>query len=190
MIATSQLVHPYLSLPVRRINLLTACTTFQKRPTLTSSPYTISSAVDVDHLRIFINAINGAPPDITDGNTVDLSSFPAEFAFLQLLHEIEVYDPKFSVARSATWDREDLRKLIVTVPGSRLPGRDEIPMLNLTRSLEEPAAHHIAEVHRTPDSARDDRPPIGAARGSNIEKKVEGETIETLRDIIQSFNGG
>jgi hypothetical protein len=85
---TSQLVHPDLSLPVRRIRLLATCTTFQQNPTLASSLYTISSAVDVNHFRFCVNAINGASPDITDSNIADLSSLAAEFGFPQLLHEI------------------------------------------------------------------------------------------------------
>jgi hypothetical protein len=63
-------------------------------------------SIDVDHFRLFVNAINGAPPDITDGNIADLSSLLAEFGFLQLLHKIEVHDPTSPVAPSATWDRE------------------------------------------------------------------------------------
>jgi hypothetical protein len=55
-------------------------------------------------------------------------------------------------------------------------------MLNPTLSLEELAAHQIAEVHPTPDQTRGDRPPIGTTRRSKIEKKIEGETIDTLRD--------
>jgi hypothetical protein len=187
MITTSQLVHPDLSLPVRRIHLLAACTTFQKSPTLASSPYTISSSVDVDHFRLFVNPINGTPPDITDGNIADLSSLAAEFGFIQLLHEIDVHDPRFPVARSATWDREDVRKLIVNVPHGRLLGRDEIPTRNLTRLLGELAAYQSAEVHSTPDSTGGDWPPIGPARRSKIEGQIERETIETLRDLNSKF---
>jgi hypothetical protein len=187
MITASQLVHPDLSLSVRRIHLLAACTAFQEKPTLTTSPYTISSAVRVDHFRPFVNAINGAPPDITDGSIADLSSLAAEFGFLQLLHKIELHGPRFPVARSATWDREDVRKLIVTVPDSNHPGRNEVPMLNLTRSLEQLAAHQIAEVYPTPDSTRGDRPPIGSAWRRKTGTKIEGETIETLGDLNSKF---
>jgi hypothetical protein len=56
-------------------------------------------------------------------------------------------------------------------------------MLNRTLLLEELAAHQIAEVPPTPDSTGGDRPPIGPARRGKIEKKIEGETIETLRDF-------
>jgi hypothetical protein len=150
---------------------LAACTTFQANPTLARSAYIISSAVDVDHFRLFVNDINGAPPDITDGNIADLSSLAAEFGFPQLLHEIEVHDPRFSVARSATWDREDIRKLIVNRPDSSLPGRDDIPRLNLTRLLGELAAHQSAEMHPMPHSTGSDRPPIGP----------QGEVIPTSR---------
>jgi hypothetical protein len=122
MITTSQLVHPDLSLPVRRIHLLAACTTFQKDPTLASSPYTISLPVDVDHFRPFVNAINGVPPDITDDNIAVLLSLAAEFGFLQTPHEIEVHDARFPIARSATWDREDVRKLIINIPDSPFRG--------------------------------------------------------------------
>jgi predicted homoserine dehydrogenase-like protein len=38
-------------------------------------------------------------------------------------------------------------------------------------------------VHSTPDSTAGDGLPIGLARRSKIEKKIEGETIETLRDL-------
>jgi hypothetical protein len=141
MVTASQLVHPDLSLPVRRIHLLSACTTFQEYPTLASSPCTIASAVDVDHFRLFVNAINGAPPDITDGSIPDLSNLAVEIGFLQLLHKIEVHDPRFPVARSAARDREDVRQFIVNVSDSSLPGRNEIPMLNLTPSLEELAVY-------------------------------------------------
>jgi hypothetical protein len=187
MITTSQLVHPDLSLPVRCPHLLAACTPFQENPTLASSQCAISSSVLVDHFRLFVNAINGTPRDITDGNIADLASLAAEFGFLQLLHEIEVHDLRFPVPRSATWECEDIRTLIVHLADTNLPGRDEIPMLNRTRSLEELEAHQTAEVHPTPDSTGGDRLPIGPARRSKIEKKIEGETTETLSDLNSKF---
>jgi hypothetical protein len=174
----SQLVHPDLSLPVRHIHFLAACTTFQEKPTLASSPYTILSAADADLLRLCANAINSAPPDITNGNIADLSNLAAEFGFLRLLHEIEVRDPRFPVARSATWDREDVRKLIVNVPDSSFPGRDAIPMLNLTHSLGELAAHQSAEMHAMPHSTGSDRPPIGPTRKGKTEMRIEGKPLK------------
>jgi hypothetical protein len=179
MIAKSQLVDLDLSLPVHYIHLLAACTTFQENPTLAITPCTISSPVEVDHLRLFINTINGAPLDTIDGNIADASSLAAEFRFPQLLHEMEVHDPRFPVVRSATWDRDGVRKLIVNVPNSSLPGRDEIPILNLTRRLGELVKLQSPEVHLTPDSTGSDRPPIGPASRSKTEMRIEGETFET-----------
>jgi hypothetical protein len=60
-------------------------------------------------------------------------------------------------------------------------------MLNLTRSLGELAAHQSAEMDPMPHSTGSDRPPIGPARRSKTETKIEGETIETLRDINSQF---
>jgi hypothetical protein len=78
MIITSRLVHPNLSLPIHHINLLRLCATFHRNPTLSDSQYTIPSSVDVESSRIFVNAINGGPFDITDESILDLSSLAAE----------------------------------------------------------------------------------------------------------------
>jgi hypothetical protein len=139
--------------------------------------------VDVDHFQLFVNAINDARLAITAGNIVDLSSLAAKFGFVQLMREIDIHDPRFSVARWATWDGEDVRKLILTLPDTSLPGRDEIQILNLTRSLEERAAHRKAEVHPAPDSTVGDRPRISLARRNETETKIEGEMIETLPEL-------
>jgi hypothetical protein len=41
-----------------------------------------STAVDVDGLGLFVDATNGAPQDITDANTADLSSLAADFGLV------------------------------------------------------------------------------------------------------------
>jgi hypothetical protein len=107
MMITSQFEHPDISLPVRCIRFLAAFTTFLENSTLASSPYQISSSVDVDNFRLFADAINGAPPDVTDANMADLSSLAIEFGFVRLLGRIEAHDPVFPVPRSATGHRED-----------------------------------------------------------------------------------
>jgi hypothetical protein len=135
MIAKSQLVHPDLLLLVRGLRLLAACTAFQENPTLASSPYAISSPAKADHFRPFVNDINDASLDITDGDIADLSSVAIEFGLVRLLREIEVHNLRSPVVRSATWNREEVRTLIVNLLGTSLPGRDEIPIMNLIRSL-------------------------------------------------------
>jgi hypothetical protein len=85
MMVTSQLDHPELSLPVRHLHLLADCTTFFDHPTFASSPDQIPSSVDVDNFRLFVDAINGAPPDIMNTNMADLSVIATEFGFTRLL---------------------------------------------------------------------------------------------------------
>jgi hypothetical protein len=150
-------VHPDLSLPVRCVHVLVACLTFEENPTLASSPYAISSAVDVDHFRLFVNAINGAPLRITDGNIADLSSLAIALALVRLLREVDVDNLRLPVARWATWDRDDARTLIINLTDTSLPGRDEIPIMNLTRSLRKLVAHRSVEVNPAPHSTARDR---------------------------------
>jgi hypothetical protein len=59
MMVASQLDHPELSVPVRRLHLTADCTTFFDNPTLASSPYQISSSVGVDNFQRFVDAVNG-----------------------------------------------------------------------------------------------------------------------------------
>jgi hypothetical protein len=49
---TNQLVHPDLSLPVRRIHLLVACTTFLEDVTLPESVSEISISVNIDNFDV------------------------------------------------------------------------------------------------------------------------------------------
>jgi hypothetical protein len=172
IITTSQLAHPDLCLPVRFLHLLVACTTFQENPTLVSSPHAISSPCEVDNFRLFVKDINGAPMGITDDKIADMSSRAAEFGSVRLLREIEVHNLRLSVARSATWERKDIRKLIVDVRDSSLPGRDEFPIMNLTRSLGELVAHRSAEVHPTPRSTAGDEPAPSSAGTGETKRKV------------------
>jgi hypothetical protein len=138
--------------------------------------------VDVDHFQLFVNAINDARLAITAGNIVDLSTLAVKFGFVQLMREIDIHDPRFSVARSAIWDGEDVRKLILTLPDTSLPGRDETQILNLTRSLEERAAHRKAEVHPTPLQ----RQVTGHRRVRQGEAKLRGSQKEKAWKLCQS----
>jgi hypothetical protein len=81
-------VHPDLSLPVHRSSLLRLWTAFHHSPTLADSQYAISSSVDVERFRIFVNSINDASFDIADENINALSSLAAEFSFTQSLSQI------------------------------------------------------------------------------------------------------
>jgi hypothetical protein len=102
MIVTSQLVHPGLSLPIDRIDLLRVCTAFLHSVTLADLQCTILSLLDVKSFCAFLNAINGPPFYITDENITDLSSLAAEFRFIQLLCQVEARLLRFPVIRSAT----------------------------------------------------------------------------------------
>jgi hypothetical protein len=100
-----------------------------------------------------------------------------------LLREIEVHNLGLPVARSATWDREDVRTLIVNLSDANLPERDEIPIMNLIRSLRELVTYRSAEVHPSPHLTADDRPRPGAARRGESERKIEGKGIVTLPEL-------
>jgi hypothetical protein len=63
MMVTNQFDHSELLPPVRRLDLWANCTTFFDDPTLASSLYPILSPVDVNNFRLFVDAINGAPPE-------------------------------------------------------------------------------------------------------------------------------
>jgi hypothetical protein len=173
-------VHLDLSMPVHSLHLLAACTTFQENPTLVSSLCAISSPVEVDHFRPFVNNINGAPLGITDGNITDLSSLAPEFGLVRLLRKIGVHNLRLSVARSALCNREDVRTLIANRPDPSLPGRDEIPIMNLTRSLQELAADRSTEGHPSPHSTASDPPPPASARRGETERKIAGKIIVAL----------
>jgi hypothetical protein len=69
-------------LPVRRILFLVVRATFLEDPTLAESASVISSSLDADDFRRCVDAISGAPPDITDANIANLSSLVAEFGFV------------------------------------------------------------------------------------------------------------
>jgi hypothetical protein len=138
VIITSQLVHPNLSLPVDRIVLLRLCATFNHNSALADLHYTISFSVDVESFYIFVNAISGAPFDITDESITDLSSLAAEFGFIQVFSQIEARGPRFSAVRSAIWNREDIHQLIANLPEATPP---DIQILHLNRSMQELGAH-------------------------------------------------
>jgi hypothetical protein len=148
---TSQLDHSELSLPVRRLHLLADCTTFFDNPTLPSSPSQISSSVDVDNLRSFVDAINGAPPDITDTNVADLSSLAAEFGSTRLLEQIKVHGHKFPVRRSTTWHGEDVHHLFANRRGTISTSRDQNIMI-FPCPLLELVAMGVPKLVRRPGS--------------------------------------
>jgi hypothetical protein len=101
-VTTGELMHPYLWLPVRRIHFMFVCPAVFENPILTGSPNAMSSAVSLDNFRLFVKAVSGAPPDIHDVNIVHLPRVAGEFRFVRWFREIEAYDPRCSVARSAT----------------------------------------------------------------------------------------
>jgi hypothetical protein len=146
MMITSQLEHPDLSLPVRRIGLLAVFTTFPESTIFASLPCQIPLLIDVDIFRVFVDAINGAPPDVTDANMADLSSLAMEFGFVRLLGQIEAHDPRFPVPRSATWHCENVPQRIANLEDAIPPGRNEV-MMNLTGRRQELAGHWGPEVH-------------------------------------------
>jgi hypothetical protein len=163
MMIASQLGHPELSLPVHRIRLLAACTTFLDNPTLVSSLYPVWSSVDVDNFRRFVDAMNQAPLDIADANTADLSSLAIGFGFVRLLRQVEGHDPRFPVPRSATWHCKDLPQLIDNLHDAIPPGRNESGM-NLTCPLLGLAGNRSPEVHQTSCSLVGHKPPMGPGR--------------------------
>jgi hypothetical protein len=79
---TTQLVPPPLSLPVPGAHLMVDCTTFLENPALAESPYAISSSLDVNRFRPFVDAIDGKLTDITNGNIPNPSCLAAEFGFV------------------------------------------------------------------------------------------------------------
>jgi hypothetical protein len=134
MMVTSQLDHRELSVPVRRLHLLTYGTTFFDNPTLTSSPYQISLPVDADNFQFFVGAINGSPSDITDTNAADLSSLATEFGFTRLLEQIEAHGHKFPGPGSTAWHGKHVHHLLAKRPGMIFPSRDQ-SIMNFTCSL-------------------------------------------------------
>jgi hypothetical protein len=69
------------SFSIPMIPLFSTCTIFQTAPTLLARPYGVQSRVSVDSFRNFVDAINGAEPDITDDNAMDLALLSDEFQF-------------------------------------------------------------------------------------------------------------
>jgi hypothetical protein len=102
-------MHPHLSLPIGRIHRLVACTTIIENLTFTESLDAISSSVDVNRFQRFVDAINGASLDITDANIAGVCQ--ASRPNSDLSQQTKAHDRRFSVARSATWDCEDVQKL-------------------------------------------------------------------------------
>jgi hypothetical protein len=65
--------------------LLTKCHLFQENRTLLAQPaYDVRSRVSLDSFRMFVEAIGGTKPDITDDNARDLALLSDEFRFTTL----------------------------------------------------------------------------------------------------------
>jgi hypothetical protein len=96
----------------------------------------------------FIDAINAAPPDITDTNLVDLLSLAIEFGFTRLLGQIMVHGQKFPGPRSTTWHGEGVHHLLANRPSTIFPIRDS-PIMNFTCSLGELVGDGSPEVGQT-----------------------------------------
>jgi chromosome segregation ATPase len=64
--------------------LITKCHLFQTKPELLGKPYTVESRVSSDSLLMFVGAIDGAVPEISDANVRDLLQLCDEFKFIEL----------------------------------------------------------------------------------------------------------
>jgi hypothetical protein len=122
-----------------------------------------------------VNAIDGAPFDITDENITDLSSLAAEFGFAQLLSQIEARGPRFSAARPATWDREDIHQLVASLPDATAP---DIQILHLSRSMQELTAHRSAETPQTRHSTAAHESVTNRARPDETETRLQEKRLK------------
>jgi hypothetical protein len=184
MMVARQLDHPELSRPVRRLHLLADCTAFIENPNFASSQDQISSSVNVNNLRLFVDAIDWAPPDITDTNVADLLSLATGFGFSRFLEQITAHSHKFPVPRSTTWHGEDVHHLFANQPGTISPSRDQT-IMNFTCSLRELVHARSPEVGKASQSLMDHHPRIiptmrrKAFQNSEIEAEIEALATES-----------
>jgi hypothetical protein len=191
MMVTGKLDHPETSLPVRRLHLLADCTTFFDNPTLASSPDQISSTIDVNNFQLFVDAINGELPDITDGNVADLSSLAIEFGFTRFVKQIKAHGHKFPVPRSPTWHGKDVHHLLANRPGIISPSRDQT-ITNLTCSVPELIGDGSSDVGQTSRFLMGHQQPMSPATRSetvqNSKIQAEIEALTTESQILKKEN--
>jgi hypothetical protein len=162
MMITSQHEHPDFFLPVAVSDFWPPVPPLLKSD-LASPLCQISSSLDVDTFRLFVDAVNGVLLVSTDAKLADLSGLAINFGFVRVLSQIEARDPgSRSLGRRPG---EDVRQLTANLHDAIPPARNELIMMNLTCSLRELTGDRSAEVHQTSRSLIGHQRPMGKRDG-------------------------
>jgi hypothetical protein len=78
-----------VSVPV--LHLINKCRLFQANPALLAQPYKVRSRVSVANFEIFVGAIKGVGPEITEENIFDLYALCSEFTFSELSAKLSAF---------------------------------------------------------------------------------------------------
>jgi len=79
---------------LRAVGLLTKCDLFVEHPELFAKAYQVQSRVRPESFRCFVGMINGLSVQITAENVDDLSALSSEFAFQELVSDIDQWKTK------------------------------------------------------------------------------------------------
>jgi hypothetical protein len=161
MMNMSRPVDPEFSLPIQRIHVMIAWSTFCHKSTLTSSPYEMILFLGIENFPYFVSEIDAALRKPMGGNCTDRSIFATAFILTALLGQVVIRDHRFPV----TWNRHIILKLTANLHDAIFSGRNDAEIPHLTRSLRGPRGSRRAEVHESSDSAGNVQSATGGHSG-------------------------
>jgi hypothetical protein len=112
MAKSVSLVHPQQTFQVLEKLLVGTCDLFRDDPTLTLSPYTLTSQVSLSDVRTFVSAVEGASVAITNDNLGGLSHLCEEFQFRELTERLSQFRESDALRKDGTPESENDRILI------------------------------------------------------------------------------